>query len=293
MRTRSQDRRVCDPRHGWPALSTPSSGRSLTSTVSIRRHGTNAGSGGDDDHYQWWGWECHEIPDRSRRNRGQLHDLSHHRSGRTNPASRRHFVQAWRQRCTRKRDTWYRDMREPGFAGDEAPCRTPTQSLPWLADRIVADDPRFAEADGQVLVAGHHGHRCRVSRRRRRGRRRLRGPRCLASNVRRPTEVKRLAARLPARVPRRVGLQPEGPAGGDGPAPVVPLRVHCHPRRSVAQDRCCCGTQVQVRLLTPEELGRKTVGPHRVPVGAGIRNPESCVHAEPSARGAGQDGLTG
>ncbi|MDE2926520.1 MAG: DUF1588 domain-containing protein [Acidobacteriota bacterium] len=40
-------------------------------------------------------------------------------------------------------DSWYRDMREPGFAGEVAP--NSENSLQWLAERIVADD-RFAEA---------------------------------------------------------------------------------------------------------------------------------------------------
>ena len=40
-------------------------------------------------------------------------------------------------------DTWYRDMRSPGFAGDGAPH--PDFSLQWLAEQIVADE-RFAEA---------------------------------------------------------------------------------------------------------------------------------------------------
>ena len=40
-------------------------------------------------------------------------------------------------------DTWYRDMRFPGFDGDEAPH--PDSSLQWLARQIVADD-RFATA---------------------------------------------------------------------------------------------------------------------------------------------------
>ena len=40
-------------------------------------------------------------------------------------------------------DTWYRDMREPGFDGEVAP--NAENSLQWLAERIVADD-RFAEA---------------------------------------------------------------------------------------------------------------------------------------------------
>ena len=40
-------------------------------------------------------------------------------------------------------DSWYRDMREPGFDGEVAP--NADNSLQWLAERIVADD-RFAEA---------------------------------------------------------------------------------------------------------------------------------------------------
>ena len=40
-------------------------------------------------------------------------------------------------------DTWYRDMRTPGFDGEMGP--NADNSLQWLAQRIVAD-PRFAEA---------------------------------------------------------------------------------------------------------------------------------------------------
>ena len=40
-------------------------------------------------------------------------------------------------------DTWYRDMRTPGFNGRQAP--NPDNSVQWLARQIVAD-PRFAEA---------------------------------------------------------------------------------------------------------------------------------------------------
>ena len=40
-------------------------------------------------------------------------------------------------------DTWYRDMRAPGFDGQPAP--NPDNSVQWLAERIVADE-RFAEA---------------------------------------------------------------------------------------------------------------------------------------------------
>ena len=40
-------------------------------------------------------------------------------------------------------DTWYRDMRTPGFA--DAPAPNPDNSVQWLARKIVADE-RFAEA---------------------------------------------------------------------------------------------------------------------------------------------------
>ena len=40
-------------------------------------------------------------------------------------------------------DTWYRDMRSPGFGSEQAP--NPDHSVRWLARKIVADD-RFAEA---------------------------------------------------------------------------------------------------------------------------------------------------
>ena len=43
----------------------------------------------------------------------------------------------------RRGDTWYRDMRGPGFDGDVAP--EPGNSIQWLA-RSIAEDPRFAEA---------------------------------------------------------------------------------------------------------------------------------------------------
>ncbi|MCY3621739.1 MAG: DUF1588 domain-containing protein [Gammaproteobacteria bacterium] len=43
----------------------------------------------------------------------------------------------------RRGDTWYRDMREPGFGVGLAPDSA--TSLRWLAERI-AEDPRFAEA---------------------------------------------------------------------------------------------------------------------------------------------------
>ena len=95
---------------------------------------------GADDHYQWWGWDdCKEIP----------LDV---------PDAGTYVIEvvAWADRAGdelaklaigatlyREGDTWYRDMRTPGFNGRLAPH--PDNSLQWLAQQIVAD-PRFAEA---------------------------------------------------------------------------------------------------------------------------------------------------
>ena len=94
---------------------------------------------GEDDHYQWWGWDCEEIP----------LDL---------PDAATYVIEvvAWADRAGdelaelaigpmfyHEGDTWYRDMRFPGFAGTEAPHSE--TSLQWLAKQIVADE-RFAEA---------------------------------------------------------------------------------------------------------------------------------------------------
>ena len=94
---------------------------------------------GQDDHYQWWGWDCEEIP----------LDL---------PEAATYVIEvmAWADQAGnelaklaigatlyQEGDTWYRDMRIPGFNGKLAP--NPDNSVQWLARQIVAD-PRFAEA---------------------------------------------------------------------------------------------------------------------------------------------------
>ena len=99
----------------------------------------NAESGDQGDHYQWWGWECHEIPVQV-------------------PASKNYRLEVtvWADQSGdevtsfilgaslyQEGDTWYRDMRPPGFDGRRA--LNPDNSLQWLTTRIVAD-PRFAEA---------------------------------------------------------------------------------------------------------------------------------------------------
>ena len=97
----------------------------------------NAGTG-EDDHYEFEGWHC-EMP-----------------LGLTTGATYVIEVVAWADRVGdelaefaisatpyQEGDTWYRDMRTPGFAGNAAPHSD--NSVQWLAQRIV-DDGRFAEA---------------------------------------------------------------------------------------------------------------------------------------------------
>ena len=94
---------------------------------------------GEDDHYQWWGWACEGIP-------LNISDAGTYVIE----------VVAWADRAGdelaklaigatlyQEGDTWYRDMRTPGFNGALAPH--PDNSLQWLARQIVADE-RFAEA---------------------------------------------------------------------------------------------------------------------------------------------------
>ena len=93
---------------------------------------------GANDHYQWWGWDC-AIPLNV-------------------PAGASYIIEVvtWADRAGdelaklglaarlyQKGDTWYRDMRLPGYSGEWAP--EGEDSLRWLARKIVAD-PRFAEA---------------------------------------------------------------------------------------------------------------------------------------------------
>ena len=102
-------------------------------------HGGQYNNGtGEDDHYQWWGRDC-EIP-----------------LNLTDDATYVIEVVAWADRdgdelaklaigatLYQEGDTWYRDMRAPGFNGALAPH--PDNSLQWLARQIIADE-RFAEA---------------------------------------------------------------------------------------------------------------------------------------------------
>ena len=96
------------------------------------------GATGADDHYQWWGWDC-AIPLNI-------------------PAGASYIVEVvtWADRAGdelaklglgarlyQEGDTWYRDMRSPGFSAEQAP--EGEDSLRWLAQQIV-DDRRFVES---------------------------------------------------------------------------------------------------------------------------------------------------
>ena len=147
-------------------------------------------------------------------------------------------------------DTWYRDMRTPGFAGAAAP--NPDNSVQWLARRIVADE-RFAEATikfwwpaimGSEIAdfpedatdADFEG-------------------RLLAANAQ-DAEVVRLAAGF------RRGFQ-----GGPHPYNLKDLLVEIVLSKWFRADRVADSDPVRrvalhgagaKRLLTPEELARKT-----------------------------------
>ena len=100
---------------------------------------SNDGSSGDDDHYQWWGWECNQIP-------VQIPEAGNYVLRMTVWADQSGEEITWFElgaSLYQEEDTWYRDMRKPGFGGAMAP--ESENSVQWLAQQIVADE-RFAEA---------------------------------------------------------------------------------------------------------------------------------------------------
>ena len=116
-------------------------------------------------------------------------------------------------------DSWYRDMREPGFDGQIAP--NSENSLQWLAEQIVADE-RFAEATVKfwwpailgVEVAEPPGGR---------ERRRFRGDAArLECAILRGGATRR---NVPDGRRRSCTVQPERPSGGDRAVALVPCRV--------------------------------------------------------------------
>ena len=113
-------------------------------------------------------------------------------------------------------DTWYRDMRLPGFDGQVVPDAD--HSLTWLAEQVVADE-RFAKSTvefwwpavmgAEVALApedaGDAGFAGRL----------------LAANAQ-AGEVARLAGPLPSPHQRQEALHPEEPANGPGAVALVP-----------------------------------------------------------------------
>ena len=100
---------------------------------------SNDGSGGNDDHYQWWGSGCDRVP-------VQVSESGNYVVRITVWADQSGDEITWFQLGAvlyQDGDTWYRDMRDPGFDGQLAP--NTENSLLWLAQRIVEDE-RFAEA---------------------------------------------------------------------------------------------------------------------------------------------------
>ncbi len=99
----------------------------------------NEGSGSEDDHYQWWGWSCYEIPVELAVADAYVLEISVW-------ADQSGDEVTWFElgaSLYQYGDTWYRAMRSPGFDGELVPDAD--HSLQWLAERVVTDQ-RFAEA---------------------------------------------------------------------------------------------------------------------------------------------------
>ena len=115
-------------------------------------------------------------------------------------------------------DTWYRDMRSPGFNGGSGAGPRQQRAVAGEAD---SRRQALRRGDGQVLVAGHHGQRSRGAARRRRTTRTSRG----FCSPRTP-RVRRWRASC-ARIPERLlqpgeDVQSQGFAGRDRSVEVVP-----------------------------------------------------------------------
>lgn len=101
-----------------------------------------AGASGEDDHYRWWGWECHRIPVQLEvSGRYKLSITAWADQAGSEVTSFKFGVNLYQEG-----DTWYRNMRLPGFDGEYVAAGADgTASLQWLARKIVTDQ-RFAEA---------------------------------------------------------------------------------------------------------------------------------------------------
>ena len=98
----------------------------------------NEGSG-EDDHYQWWGWECGSIPVEVPKLNSYVVEITVWADQAGGQVTRFELGTT----LYREGDTWYRDMRPPSFDGRFAP--NADNSVQWLAEQIVADQ-RFSEA---------------------------------------------------------------------------------------------------------------------------------------------------
>ena len=156
-------------------------------------------------------------------------------------------------------DTWYRDMRFPGFNGETAP--EGEDSLQWLARQIV-DDRRFAEATVKFWWPAIMGSEIAEA------------PEAeddadfegllLAANAQ-SAGGQASGARLPGRLLRRAGIQSEGPLGRDRAVEVVPGRCagRCGSGSPGGAPACRCPTASDAGGACAED-GR----PDRLPVGS-------------------------
>ena len=99
----------------------------------------NVGSGGGDAHYQWWGWGCDKIPVQIPESNNYVLRMTVWADQSGDETTSFELGATLYQ----EGDTWYRDMRQPGFGHPVAPSGD--NSGQWLAKQIVADN-RFAEA---------------------------------------------------------------------------------------------------------------------------------------------------
>ena len=102
----------------------------------------NEGTGSGDDHYRWWGWQCDEIPVQLAEAGRYVLKITVWADQSDGEVTRFEFG-ATGSKLYQEGDTWYRDMRVPGFRGELAP--NADNSLQWLAEKIVSDE-RFSEA---------------------------------------------------------------------------------------------------------------------------------------------------
>ena len=93
---------------------------------------------GAKEHYQWWGWDC-AIPLNISAGASYTIEVTTW----ADRAGDELAMLGLAARLYQEGDTWYRDMRIPGFNAEQA--SEGQDSLRWLAKQIV-DDRRFAEA---------------------------------------------------------------------------------------------------------------------------------------------------